>query len=371
MGKNGKSLYVFGALYPLVTGGMEIFNYYFLKAQLEAQPDQILYVSKNPVAGFEGQQIRLRNWKPQRLFQPVQLFFILLWYRRRIKLVYTGYARDGWMIPFLNGLIYRFFRIPYLVTVHSGGDPDWKRPFAYRFYLNHARELIGVSVQICRDYAAALHRPLLRYIPPLVPFVKPDANKLDIKKKHGFQPDDTLMLFAGSLKPLKNPDILLEAFFALGNEFLQQHRLKLVIAGAGPLLSELKHRCSKAGFDPHVRFAGLVPKEELPEYFCMADYYAICSDYEGTSVSLLEAMFNKLPVVAAASPGLQDMLKHMESAVLYPAKDPEALAAAIRKVVSDPVLSANLGEKGFEDYSKYYSYENMMAQYRRLFNRVN
>ena len=46
----------------------------------------------------------------------------------------------------------------------------------------------------------------------------------------------------------------------------------------------------------------------IPDYYKTADFYIISSDYEGTSLSLLEAMFNKLAIIASDAPGINRML---------------------------------------------------------------
>jgi glycosyltransferase involved in cell wall biosynthesis len=134
------------------------------------------------------------------------------------------------------------------------------------------------------------------------------------------------------------------------------------------MMEELKSFAAEKNLHGSVFFPGMISREKIPDYFAMADYYIIASDYEGTSVSLLEAMFNKLPIIAADSPGLHDMLQHNQNALLYPAHDIEGLANCIVNMTQDNLLAQHLAEKANKDFIEKYSYSLMIEKYQELFN---
>ncbi len=366
---SAKALFVLGSLYPEVTGGMEIFNYYFLKYQLTGLHKKNYYWTTKAVPGLESLHLKIRNLRPVRFFYPVQLFFVLLRYRSRVKYVYTGYARQSWALPFTYALIFRLFRIPYIVTIHSGGMPTWKFKYPYVYYFKNAYALVGVSESICEDYGNLAGGKEVLYIPPLIPFQRSEKSKAMSKHEFGLSEDDRVLLYVGSLKQMKNPDKVLKAFESLGNKFLESNKLKLVFVGGGEMLEELKNFAKEhAGLSDHVVFAGLVSRELIPDFFAMADYYIISSDYEGTSVSLLEAMYNKLAIIGADSPGINTMLQANQNALLYPVHDTKELANCIRSFVTDSRLADGLAAKANKDFGEKYSYQSMIEKYENLFN---
>ena len=73
------------------------------------------------------------------------------------------------------------------------------------------------------------------------------------------------------------------------------------------------------------------------------DLVVLPSLYEGLPLSLLEAMAAGKPVIATAVGGVAEAILEGESGLLVRPADPPALAAAIRRLVSDPVRAGRLG----------------------------
>src|SRR5450631_1849451 len=124
MGSQNKSknagLYILGSLYPYATGGMEIFNYYFLNHQLKNPDNTIFYLGENKTDLATGHFVPLQRLRPQRFFYPFQFFFTVLKLRKKLDFVYLCFAEQSWIIPFAHSLALRFFNIPYIVTIHWG-----------------------------------------------------------------------------------------------------------------------------------------------------------------------------------------------------------------------------------------------------------
>lgn len=368
--KQRKPLFVFGALYPRVTGGMEIFNYYFVRHWLQQEQRPLFYWSENAVTGAEAPHLLNSARRPIRFFYPVDLFSTIWRNRKQISFVYMGYARTSWSIPFFSALIFKLMGIPYAVTIHSGGNPGWKFREPYRYYFRHARAVVGVSTAICKDYAEAVPGLQLVHIPPLIPFENAALPKDDLKKAYAIPDTHQVLLFVGSLKGLKNPDIVLEGF----RIWLAEHRetpMTLFFAGAGELKESLEQKAVETGITDHVKFGGNVKREEVPALYRMADYYCIASDYEGTSLSLLEAMYNGLPVLAADSPGINRMVHHEQEGLLFRAKDPAAFAEQLQRLVADKNLCQLLGSQAKNAYEAQYSYDSMITAYKNLFQSID
>ena len=169
---------------------------------------------------------------------------------------------------------------------------------------------------------------------------------------------------------MKNPDLIVEAFQILGVDFLRLNHIRLVFAGNGEMEADLRKRVEKYDLGGYIRFEGLVSREKVPFLYKAADFYIISSDYEGTSLSLLEAMFNQLAIIASDAPGINEMLRHEENALLYETKNIKSLAATLRRIFLDPSLSESISKKAADDFKTRYSYETMMEIYESVFSSV-
>ncbi|MEV4351664.1 glycosyltransferase [Actinoplanes sp. NPDC049596] len=122
-------------------------------------------------------------------------------------------------------------------------------------------------------------------------------------------------------------------------------RAELVVVGGPPLdeldgdpyarkLLTLAERCRVAD---RVRLTGAVPAHEMPAWYRSADVVAATPWYEPFGLTVLEAMASGVPVIASAVGGLTDTVVDGVTGDLVPARDPAALAVALRKLLADDV----------------------------------
>jgi glycosyltransferase involved in cell wall biosynthesis len=113
---------------------------------------------------------------------------------------------------------------------------------------------------------------------------------------------------------------------------------KLIIVGDGPERSRLEAAATAQGLE--VIFAGQLSKVQV--FYAAADVFVLPSHSEGSPNVLLEAMAAGLPIVATAVGGVPEVVQHEESALLVPAQDPGAIAAAIARVLTEHDLAERL-----------------------------
>jgi glycosyltransferase involved in cell wall biosynthesis len=125
------------------------------------------------------------------------------------------------------------------------------------------------------------------------------------------------------------------------------HEYELIIGNTGSLTSDLKRQVANLELQ-HVNFIGKVKESELPRYFNEADVYVSAARTDGTSVTLLQAMCMKVPVVVSDSPGNIALLTSTgdepESPItntlgtLFRTDDAQSLADALISLRSDQSL---------------------------------
>ena len=143
--------------------------------------------------------------------------------------------------------------------------------------------------------------------------------------------------------PLKGLVPLLEAVAKLRTE----RDVELVVVGrpkpGGPALAAIE----RLGIADAVRFLHGLPEQELVDLFGSAQVGVVPSLYEGFSLPAVELLSCATPLVATTAGALPEVVgPDGESALHVPPGDPEALAAAIGRLLDDPELAARLGAAG-------------------------
>jgi glycosyltransferase involved in cell wall biosynthesis len=146
--------------------------------------------------------------------------------------------------------------------------------------------------------------------------------------------DDLVFLTVARLDRQKGVDVLLRAVQSV-------YGARFVIVGAGDERAQLEHAAETLGVRERVLFLG--PRDDVPALLAASDAFVLPSRFEGTPLALLEAMAAGKPVVASAIPGTDEIVADGETGLLVRPNDSDALAAALRRVVSDPGLRARLG----------------------------
>lgn len=163
-----------------------------------------------------------------------------------------------------------------------------------------------------------------------------------LKTRLGIAKGERVVLTVGRLSREKAQIDLLAAYKLL-HETNPCVASKLIIVGDGPERARLEAVVDAHRLRERVIFAGQV--SDVQVFYAAADVFVLPSHSEGSPNVLLEAMAASLPIVATAVGGVTEVVKHDESALLVPAQDPRALAAATARVLTEPDLATRLTTK--------------------------
>ncbi len=136
------------------------------------------------------------------------------------------------------------------------------------------------------------------------------------------------VLFAGTLTPVKNVDVLLHAYASLVDP------PPLTIVGDGPLRTALEHLAAQLEVDARVLFLGVQGREEVARLMREARVLVIPSASEGYGMVAAEALACGTPVVASDVGGLPRIVTSAEAGALVAPGDSEALRDAIECVLT-------------------------------------
>ncbi|ADU50763.1 glycosyl transferase group 1 [Thermaerobacter marianensis DSM 12885] len=135
----------------------------------------------------------------------------------------------------------------------------------------------------------------------------------------------------------------------------------LVIVGSGEQEALVRRFVRERGLEAHCRLEGERPHADMGYYLRAADAVVVPSVHEAgveeaTSISALEAMAFRVPLVASAVGGLREIVRAGETGILVPQRDPEALARALWTVARDRQRAARMVEAAYRYVLQHHSH---------------
>ena len=170
------------------------------------------------------------------------------------------------------------------------------------------------------------------------------------------------VMTVANLRPEKSHETLIAAAAQLTADFPD---VQFQIVGDGPRRAELEALVRASGLERTVVFLG--HREDVSDLLGAADVFVLPSKSEAFPNGVIEAMAAGLPVIASAVGGLLDLIEPDGTGVLVPAGDANALAAALRRLLSDPALAERLGTAAEAQVRQRYSFERMVASFEELY----
>lgn len=195
-------------------------------------------------------------------------------------------------------------------------------------------------------------------------------NKLTIKEKLGFRPDDKIIGIVANLKKVKNHIFLLNAFKELAEEY---DKAKLMLIGQGfkddPENTEKEIKNFIEIHDLNNKVIMLGYRADIPELLSVMDVFCLTSKTEGLPISLIEAMASSLAVVGSDVPGIKNMIEHGCNGFLVPQNNTEILKNMLLDLVRNDSLRMSMGSQS-KLVANSYSMEYCIKNYENLFSEI-
>jgi glycosyltransferase involved in cell wall biosynthesis len=128
---------------------------------------------------------------------------------------------------------------------------------------------------------------------------------------------------------------------------------RLTIAGTGPELQTLRILAGELGVGDAVDLPGRLDREAVASLYRQADVALNPSTVDNTPNSLLEALASGVPVVSTDVGGVRHIVQDGTTALLVPARDPEAMAGAVLRLLEDPGMANHLAAAGLDAVREY------------------
>jgi glycosyltransferase involved in cell wall biosynthesis len=188
-----------------------------------------------------------------------------------------------------------------------------------------------------------------------------DQDLAEVRRRYGLP--EAFAFFPAQTFRHKNHLGLLDALATLRDR--DGLRVELVCSGhRDGFYPDIARRVRALGLEQQVRFLGFVGTVELRCLYRLARLLVFPSRFEGFGMPVLEAFRLGLPVACSRAASLPELAEH--AALLFDADDRGDLAAALKRIWTEPPLRAELAAKGYARASSY-SWRSTALRYRALY----
>jgi glycosyltransferase involved in cell wall biosynthesis len=182
-----------------------------------------------------------------------------------------------------------------------------------------------------------------------------------------YQLEGRFVLYVGNVKPHKNLERLIDAFHLM-RQTPELETVQLVVIGDDiSKYAALRRAVHRYNLHKFVRFLGFLPDETLAIVYRLAAVFVFPSLYEGFGLPPLEAMASGTPVVTSNVSSLPEVTG--DAALLVDPLSSEAIADAMRRVLTDRDLAADLSARGIAR-SRTFSWERAAARIHDIYMEV-
>ena len=260
------------------------------------------------------------------------------------------HAHD-WLVTYAAKSLKQSFNLPMVATIHateagrnSGIHDDTQR------YINDTEWLLtyeATEVIVNSNYMKGHVQGLFG-----LPFDKISVipNGINLNNFTGIDRDydfrrrfamdnEKIILYVGRLVYEKGVQHLISAMPKILENY---HDSKLVIAGKGGMIDELKSQVESMGLSNKVYFTGYLNQKEVQKMYKCADVAVFPSTYEPFGIVALEAMLAGLPTVVSDIGGLNEIVEHGVNGMKSYTGNPNSIADSVLSLLFDPQLAMNV-----------------------------
>jgi len=175
-----------------------------------------------------------------------------------------------------------------------------------------------------------------------------------LKSKLKISNRDKILLFVGRLVPIKNLPFLISGFKKMKYKI---NTLKLLIIGEGPEKAKILKLIDKYRLNNDVLLLGYIENKELWKYYQISDIFVLTSNYDNFPNVILEAMINKLPIVATRVGGISLQIKDGINGYLVTPNNIDVLVEKIVTLLYNEDLKEKIVKYNYKYVQRNFSWE--------------
>lgn len=244
---------------------------------------------------------------------------------------------------------------PVILNYHSGEADDHLRRWGRLVHpwLRRVQKIVVPSLYLQQVFAS--HGYAAQIIPNMI-----SLQQFHYRARSPLQPR---LLSVRNLEPIYRIENTLSAYSLLKKEVPDA---TLTIAGYGSQEAALKALVAEQQLQD-VSFVGRVEPEQIAALYERCDIFINSSVVDNQPVSILEAFAAGLPVISTPTGDIAYMIRHAQNGLLVPHEQPEAIAAAVRRLLSQPPAALQMAEAARQEVEKH-TWRHVRADWQALFS---
>lgn len=262
----------------------------------------------------------------------------------KVDLVHSASSFDTWVASFaVRNWFSGLKSIPLVRTKHNLSKirPNLTNRW---YYSKGMTKIIAPSIAVKQqlEESPIVPNQSIAYIPhgiDLDEIRSFQGTQEEARKELGLDDETQLILFSGRIVPNKDPETAVRAVNIASKKY---PKLKLWLAGAvdpytkKDLEEIVENDCCQV----------LGHRNDIPRLLKAADFYIQPSVKEAFGLAALEALLMKIPTVVSDALGFKDFVEDRKNALVFPMKDPKALADCLIELIEKPEMAQRLASTG-------------------------
>ena len=269
------------------------------------------------------------------------------------------HAHD-WLVANAAKALKNAYGIPVVATIHateagrnSGIHDDTQR------YINDTEWMLTYEASEVIVNSNYMKNELQRLFG--LPYEKINVNFIGIERDYDFRrqyamDNEKIILYVGRLVYEKGIQHLIAAMPKVLSNY---HDAKLIIAGRGGMMDELRQEASNLGLNDKIYFTGYLDSKQVQKMYKCADVAVFPSTYEPFGIVALEAMLAGVPTVVSDVGGLDEIVTHGVDGMKAYAGNANSIADSITALLYDHQLATNVAKKAKQKVKEQFNWEKI------------
>ncbi len=286
---------------------------------------------------LQGWTVHRTSARKSRLPRLADMIFTILSRRDRYDVVQVDvYSGPAFLWAEMAAHLLKALRKPFVLTLHGGNLPR----FAHRHPIRVHRVLATANAVTTPSRYLQAHMQTYRTDLTLLP------NPLDLKRypyRKRSSPTPSLA-WLRAFNSAYNAPLAAQVIGRLKSQFPDIHLTMYGPDKSDGSLEYFRSTVDRLNLEDQITLFGPVPKSEVPRRLSQHDIFLNTTNVDNTPVSVMEAMALGMSVVSTNVGGIPYLLEDGHSALLVHPGDPDAMATAVRRVLTEPGLSGRLSK---------------------------
>ncbi len=290
-------------------------------------------------------------------------YLFSLWRAAGRNQIFHVFANSGWAWHLFAApaMIIARWRGVLVIVNYRGGNAD---AFLISTYSYVQRMMAGAAAVITPSEflrgVFAKYSIQAQVIPNIVDLERfnPDARCLKPGAPH--------LIVTRNLEAIYDIPTAIRSFALIRSTFAEA---RMTVAGTGPELSKCEQLAANLGVSEAIRFAGRIDNDSIASLYACADVTLNPSTIDNMPISILEAYASGVPVVTTNVGGIPFIAEHEHSALLVSPGDPQAMAIAVVRLLTDHSLAERLVLEG-KKRAQAYAWSNVRDQWLGLYREL-